>query len=153
MTPEEKIIELGFQLPAPVAPLASYVPVQRTGNLLLISGQLPMDSEGLRKGRLGDNVSVEDAQKAAQICALNILGQIKSSAGIDLSNIKQVIKLGVFVACTDDFFEHHLVANGASELIGQVLGDKGKHARAAVGVPSLPLGAVVEIEAMVEVFN
>jgi enamine deaminase RidA (YjgF/YER057c/UK114 family) len=153
MTPEEKIIELGFQLPAPVAPLASYVPIQRTGNLLLISGQLPMDSEGLRKGRLGDNVSVEDAQKAAQICALNILGQIKSSAGIDLSNIKQVIKLGVFVACTDDFFEHHLVANGASELIGQVLGDKGKHARAAVGVPSLPLGAVVEIEAMVEVFN
>ncbi|MFT6659954.1 RidA family protein, partial [Maritalea sp.] len=104
MTPEEKIIELGFQLPAPVAPLASYVPIQRTGNLLLISGQLPMDSEGLRKGRLGDNVSVEDAQKAAQICALNILGQIKSSAGIDLSNIKQVIKLGVFVACTDDFF-------------------------------------------------
>ncbi|MCZ4272905.1 RidA family protein [Maritalea porphyrae] len=151
MTPEEKIIELGFQLPAPVAPLASYVPVQRTGNLLHISGQLPMDAEGLRKGRLGDNVGVEQAQQAAQICALNILGQIKSSAGVDLSNIKQVIKLGVFVACTDDFNEHHLVANGASDLIGQFLGDKGKHARAAVGVPSLPLGAVVEIEAIVEI--
>lgn len=151
MTPEEKIIELGLQLPAPVAPLASYVPVQRTGNLLHISGQLPMDSEGLRKGRLGDNVGVEEAQKAAKLCALNILGQIKSSAGVNLSDIKQVIKLGVFVACTDDFNEHHLVANGASDLIGEVLGDKGKHARAAVGVPSLPLGAMVEIEAIVEI--
>jgi len=151
MTPEEKIAELGFQLPAPVAPLASYLPVQRTGNVLHISGQLPMDSDGLRKGRLGENVGVEEAQKAAQLCALNILGQVKSSAGIDLSNIKQVIKIGVFVACTDEFNEHHLVANGASDLLGKVLGDKGKHARAAVGVPSLPLGAVVEIEAIVEI--
>jgi len=151
MTPEEKIVELGHTLPAPVAPLASYVPVQRTGNLLHISGQLPMDSSGLRKGRLGDDVGVEEAQNAAQLCALNILGQIKSSAGVDLGKIKQVIKLGVFVACTDDFTEHHLVANGASNMIGEVLGDKGKHARAAVGVPSLPLGAMVEIEAIVEI--
>lgn len=150
MTPEQKIEELGFQLPEPVAPLASYIPVQRTGNLLHISGQLPMDSEGLRKGTLGDNVGVEEAQKAAQLCALNILGQVKAF-GIDLANIKQVVKLGVFVACTDTFIEHHLVANGASNLIGEILGDKGKHARAAVGVPSLPLGAMVEIEAIVEI--
>lgn len=150
MTPEQKIEELGFQLPEPVAPLASYIPVQQTGNLLHISGQLPMDSEGLRKGTLGDNVGVEEAQKAAQICALNILGQVKAF-GIDLANIKQVVKLGVFVACTDTFIEHHLVANGASNLIGEILGDKGKHARAAVGVPSLPLGAMVEIEAIVEI--
>jgi len=150
MTPEQKINELGFELPEPVAPLASYIPVQRTGNLLHISGQLPMDSEGLRKGTLGDNVGVEEAQKAAQICALNILGQIKAF-GVDLSDIKQVIKLGVFVACTDTFIEHHLVANGASNLIGEILGEKGKHARAAVGVPSLPLGAMVEIEAIVEI--
>ncbi|GLQ18629.1 RidA family protein [Maritalea porphyrae] len=150
MTPEQKINELGFELPEPVAPLASYIPVQRTGNLLQISGQLPMDSEGLRKGTLGDNVGVEDAQKAAQICALNILGQIKAF-GVDLGDIKQVIKLGVFVACTDTFIEHHLVANGASNLIGEILGEKGKHARAAVGVPSLPLGAMVEIEAIVEI--
>lgn len=150
MTPEQKINELGFELPEPVAPLASYIPVQRTGNLLHISGQLPMDSEGLRKGTLGDNVGVEEAQKAAQICALNILGQIKAF-GVDLSDIKQVIKLGVFVACTDTFIEHHLVANGASNLIGEILDEKGKHARAAVGVPSLPLGAMVEIEAIVEI--
>ncbi|MGJ8529736.1 RidA family protein [Maritalea sp.] len=153
MSPEKKLAELGFQLPAPIAPLASYVPVQRTGNLLHISGQLPLDSDGLRKGQLGDNVGVEEAQKAAQLCALNILGQIKSSANVDLGDIKQFIKLSIFVASTDDFFEHHLVANGASDLIGEVFGDKGKHARAAVGVPSLPLGAVVEIEAIVEVFN
>lgn len=150
MTPEQKIEELGFQLPEPVAPLASYIPVQQTGNLLHISGQLPMDSEGLRKGTLGDNVGVEEAQKAAQLCALNILGQVKAF-GIDLANIKQVVKLGVFVACTETFIEHHLVANGASNLIGEILGDKGKHARAAVGVPSLPLGAMVEIEAIVEI--
>ncbi len=150
MTPEQKINELGVELPEPIAPLASYIPVQRTGNLLHISGQLPMDSEGLRKGTLGDNVGVEEAQKAAQICALNILGQIKAF-GVDLSDIKQVIKLGVFVACTDTFIEHHLVANGASNLIGEILGEKGKHARAAVGVPSLPLGAMVEIEAIVEI--
>lgn len=148
---EQKIKELGLTLPAPVAPLASYIPVQRTGNTLYISGQLPMDSEGLRKGTMGKDFSLEDAQKAAQLCALNILGQIKSSAGVELENIKQFVKLGVFVASTPDFVEHHLVANGASNLIGELFGDKGKHARAAVGVSALPLGAVVEIEAIVEV--
>ncbi len=151
MTPEEKIKELGFELPAPVAPLASYVPAQRVGNVLHISGQLPMDSEGLRKGTLGKDVGVEEAQKAAQICALNILGQIKSSAGVELGDIKQFIKLGIFVASTPDFVEHHLVGNGASDLIGEIFGDVGKHARAAVGVSALPLGAMVEIEAIVEV--
>ena len=151
MSFEAKIKELGFELPAPVAPLASYVPVQRVGNVLHISGQLPMDSEGLRKGTLGKDVGVQEAQKAAQICALNILGQIKSSAGVDLGDIKQFIKLGVFVASTPEFVEHHLVANGASDLIGEIFGDVGKHARAAVGVPALPLGAMVEIEAIVEV--
>lgn len=148
---EQKIKELGLTLPAPVAPLASYIPVQRTGNTLYISGQLPMDGEGLRKGTMGKDFSLEDAQKAAQLCALNILGQIKSSAGVELENIKQFVKLGVFVASTPDFVEHHLVANGASNLIGELFGDKGKHARAAVGVSALPLGAVVEIEAIVEV--
>lgn len=148
---EQKIKELGLTLPAPVAPLASYIPVQRIGNTLYISGQLPMDSEGLRKGTMGKDFSLEDAQKAAQLCALNILGQIKSSAGVELENIKQFVKLGVFVASTPDFVEHHLVANGASNLIGELFGDKGKHARAAVGVSALPLGAVVEIEAIVEV--
>lgn len=148
---EQKIKEMGLTLPAPVAPLASYIPVQRAGNTLYISGQLPMDSEGLRKGTMGKDFSLEDAQKAAQLCALNILGQIKSSAGVELENIKQFVKLGVFVASTPDFVEHHLVANGASNLIGELFGDKGKHARAAVGVSALPLGAVVEIEAIVEV--
>lgn len=148
---EDKIKELGLTLPAPVAPLASYVPVQRIGNTLYISGQLPMDSEGLRKGIMGKDVSLEDAQAAAQICALNILGQIKSSAGVALEDIKQFVKLSVFVASTPDFLEHHLVANGASNLIGELFGDQGKHARAAVGVSALPLGAVVEIEAIVEV--
>jgi len=150
MSPEAKLKEMGFELPAPVAPLASYIPVQRTGNLLHISGQLPMDAEGLRKGQLSNDTDVETAQAAAQICALNIMGQIKAY-GIELSDVTQFIKLGVFVACTEGFIEHHLVANGASNLIGEVFGDVGKHARAAVGVPSLPLGAVVEIEAIVEV--
>jgi enamine deaminase RidA (YjgF/YER057c/UK114 family) len=148
---EQKIKDMGLNLPAPVAPLASYIPVQRVGNTLYISGQLPMDGEGLRKGTMGKDFSLEDAQSAAQLCALNILGQIKSSAGVELDDIKQFVKLGVFVASTPDFVEHHLVANGASNLIGELFGDKGKHARAAVGVSALPLGAVVEIEAIVEV--
>ena len=151
MTPEEKIVELGFELPAPAAPLASYVPVQRVDNTLYISGQLPLDGEGLRKGTLGKDVGVQEAQKAAQICALNILGQIKSTAKVDLSDIKKIVKLGVFVASTPEFIEHHLVANGASDLIGEIFGDIGKHSRAAVGVSALPLGAMVEIEAIVEV--
>ncbi len=110
-----------------------------------------MNESGLTTGRLGDDLDVEQGQKAAEMCALNILGQIKSAANVPLEDIAQFVKLTIFVACTPEFTDQHLVANGASNLIGEVFGDNGRHARAAVGVPSLPLGAAVEIEAIVEI--
>lgn len=148
---EQKLQEMGHSLPAPKAPLASYLPVKRSGNTLYISGQLPLNEEGLMTGRLGDDISVEQGQSAAQICALNILGQIKSAANVPLEDIAQFVKLSIFVASTPEFTDQHLVANGASNLIGDLFGEKGRHARAAVGVPSLPLGACVEIEAIIEI--
>lgn len=148
---ELKLEEMGHTLPAPKAPLASYLPVKRSGNTLYISGQLPMNEEGLTTGKLGDNLDVEQGQAAAQMCALNILGQIKSAANVPLEDVAQFVKLSIFVASTPDFTDQHLVANGASNLIGELFGEKGRHARAAVGVPALPLGAAVEIEAIVEI--
>ncbi len=148
---ESKLQDMGYTLPAPKAPLASYLPFKRVGNILYISGQLPMNESGLTTGRLGDDLDVEQGQKAAEMCALNILGQIKSAANVPLEDIAQFVKLTIFVACTPEFTDQHLVANGASNLIGEVFGDNGRHARAAVGVPSLPLGAAVEIEAIVEI--
>ncbi|MCF4099898.1 RidA family protein [Maritalea mediterranea] len=147
---EQKLEEMGHKLPAPKAPLASYLPFKKSGNMLYISGQLPMNEKGLVTGRLGAEVDVEGGQKAAEMCALNILGQIKSAANVPLEDVIQFVKLSIFVASTPDFTDQHLVANGASNLIGELFGEKGRHARAAVGVPSLPLGAAVEIEAIVE---
>ncbi len=150
-TPQQRLEELGLSLPTLAAPLASYVPVMRSGNLLYISGQLSSDQNGIIKGRLGENIDMKNAQLAAKNCALSILSQITNSANIELQDIQQVIKLSIFVASTPDFHSHHLVANGASDLMVKVLGDKGKHARAAFGVAALPLGAAVEIEAIVQI--
>ena len=150
-TPIEKLREYGYELPRPKPPVASYVPVTRKGNVIYVSGQISSTEEGVVTGLLGGTMNVVQGGNAAELAALNVLSQIVYTAGVDLSRIKRVLKLTVFVASTADFYEHHLVANGASNLIVGVLGDKGKHARSAIGLAALPLGAAVEVEAVVEV--
>ncbi len=149
-TPIEKLRELGYELPTPSAPVATYVPVVRTGNILYISGQISRDDSGVIEGRLGDTMNVVQGGNAAELAALGVLAQIVYGAGVELTAVKRVLKLTVFVNSTPEFSEHHLVANGGSNLIVHVLGDAGKHARSAVGMVALPLGAAVEIEAVVE---
>lgn len=150
-TPIEKLREYGYELPRPKPPVASYVPVTRSGNTLYISGQISANEQGPITGRLGENMNVVQGGNAAELAAVNLLSQIVHTAGVDLTSVKQVLKLTVYVASTPEFTEHHLVANGASNLIVGVLGDRGKHARAAVGMSALPLGAAVEVDAIVEV--
>lgn len=150
-TPIEKLREYGYELPVPKPPVASYVPVTRSGNVVYVSGQISSTDEGVVTGLLGDTMNVVQGGNAAELAALNVLSQIIHNGGIDPSRIRRVLKLTVYVASTPDFFEHHLVANGASNLLIGVLGDKGKHARAAFGVAALPLGAAVEVDAIIEV--
>lgn len=150
-TPIDKLREYGYELPKPKPPVATYVPVTRTGNIIYVSGQISANESGPVTGRLGDTMNVVQGGNAAELAAVNLLSQIMYSAGVDLERVKRVLKLTVFVASTPDFAEHHLVANGASNLIVGVLGDKGKHARSAIGMAALPLGAAVEIEGIVEV--
>jgi enamine deaminase RidA (YjgF/YER057c/UK114 family) len=147
----EKLRDYGYELPKANLPLASYLPVVRNGNTIYVSGQLSTNENGVVTGRLGDTLNVVQGGNAAELAAVNILAQLVHNAGIDLDSVKRVVKLSIFVCSSLEFTEQHLVANGASNLIVTVLGDKGKHARAAVGVASLPLGAAVEIEAIVEV--
>jgi enamine deaminase RidA (YjgF/YER057c/UK114 family) len=147
----EKLRQYGYELPAAKAPVASYLPIIRTGNLLYVSGQISTGDNGVVAGRLGETMNVVQGGNAAELAALNVLAQIVHNGGIDLDAIKRVVKITVFVASTPEFTEHHLVANGGSNLIVGVLGDKGKHSRAAIGVAALPFGAAVEIEAVVEV--
>ena len=150
-TPVEKLREYGYELPVPSAPVATYIPVTRTGNIIYVSGQISRTEAGVITGLLGDTMNVVQGGNAAELAAVNFLSQIVYSAGVELSKVKRVLKLTVFVASTPDFAEHHLVANGASNLIVGVLGDKGKHARSAIGMAALPLGAAVEVEGIVEV--
>ncbi|MDE8650788.1 RidA family protein [Novosphingobium album (ex Liu et al. 2023)] len=147
---EAKLAELGLVLPAAAAPVAAYVPVVVAGGLAHVSGQLPFIGGQLVTGRLGESVAVEDGAQAAQACALMILAQLKAALG-SLDRIERVVKLGAFVSSTGDFTDQPKVANGASELMVAVFGDAGKHARSAVGVPVLPLGAAVEVDAIVAV--
>lgn len=150
-TIEKRLSDLGVTLPVAAAPAANYVPFCRSGNLLFIAGQLPLKQGKLQaSGLLGRDVDIAIGQEAAKYCAINILAQAKAALG-DLEKIRRVVKITVFVASAPDFFEQHLVANGASDLLVAVLGDPGKHARAAVGAASLPLNAAVEIEAIFEV--
>lgn len=149
MSIEARLHELGLVLPEPAAPVASYVPFVRTGDLLHISGQIPFDAEGrLIVGRVGDDMDVAAGQNAARRCALGIIAQTKAALGT-LDSVARIIKLGIFVNCTADFTEQPEVANGASDLMLDLFGDNGKHARAAVGVPSLPRGVAVEVDAII----
>jgi enamine deaminase RidA (YjgF/YER057c/UK114 family) len=150
-TPLDKLREYGYELPPARPPAASYVPITRTGNIVYISGQISSNENGPVQGLLGDNMNVVQGGNAAELAAVNFLSQIVSNAGVPLEDVKKVLKLTVFVASTPEFSEHHLVANGASNLIIGVLGDKGRHARSAIGVSGLPLGAAVEVEGIIEV--
>lgn len=150
-TPEERLRELGITLPDAPAPAAAYVPTVRSGFLVFTAGQVASAGSGLvATGKLGREIDVETGQACARQCALNVIAQLKAGLG-DLGLVRRVVKLTVFVASDPDFTEQHLVANGASELMGSVFGEVGRHARSAVGVPSLPLNTPVEVEAIVEV--
>ncbi len=150
-TVDAKLAELGITLPRPAAPVANYIPFNTTGNLLVISGQIPMvDGQIAVKGKLGAGVSLDQGQHAARLCFINILAQAREATGGELDRVKRLVRLGGFVACTPDFSQHPQVINGASDLAVAVFGDKGRHARAAVGCPSLPGDAAVEVEAMFE---
>ena len=146
-----KLAELGLVLPEAAAPVAAYVPVVEAGGLLHVSGQLPFVDGQLVRGRLGENVSLEQGQQAAQACGLMILAQVKAALGGSLDRVERIVKLGAFISSTGDFTDQPKVAHGASELMVALLGDAGKHARSAVGVPVLPLGAAVEVDAVIAV--
>lgn len=147
---EAKLAELGLALPAPAAPVAAYVPVVIAGGLAHVSGQLPFIDGALVTGRLGEDVDAERGAAAAQACGLMILAQLKAALG-SLSRVERIVKLGAFVNSTASFTDQPKIANGASELMAAVFGDAGRHARSAVGVPVLPLGAAVEVDAIVAV--
>jgi enamine deaminase RidA (YjgF/YER057c/UK114 family) len=149
---EAKLAELGIVLPAPAAPVANYIPFVRSGNLLVVSGQICLGADGklVARGKLGENVSIEDGQLAARTCAINLLAQVKAALG-DLDKLVRVVRLGGFINSAPTFLEGPKVMNGASDLMVEVLGDKGRHARSTVGVAALPADAAVEVEGMFEV--
>lgn len=150
MSIEARLAELGIVLPAPAAPVAAYVPAVEAAGLLHVSGQLPFVDGQLVTGRLGADVSQEQGYAAARACALMLLAQASAALG-SLDRVERVVKLGAFVNSTGDFTDQPKVANGASELMVEVFGDAGRHARSAVGVPVLPLGAAVEVDAIFRV--
>jgi enamine deaminase RidA (YjgF/YER057c/UK114 family) len=149
-TPYERLAELGLSVPEMVPPLAAYVPARRSGSYIYTSGQVPMrDGSLIATGKVGREVTVEQATECARQCALNAIAAIASQ--IDLAEVAAVVKVVAYVASTPDFTQHPAVANGASELLGTVFGEAGRHARSAVGVAALPLDAPVEVEILVEV--
>ncbi|WP_252259145.1 RidA family protein [Erythrobacter aurantius] len=150
MSIEQRLQELGITLPAAAAPVASYLPVVVQGDLAYVSGQISFVEGELVKGRLGDDVSLEEGMAAARGCGLMILAQLKAALG-SLDRVERVVKLGGFVNSTPDFTDQPKVINGASDLMLEVFGEAGKHARAAVGVPALPLGVAVEVDAVVAI--
>lgn len=151
MTPEERLAELGIELPEAPPPAAAYVPFVQTGDLVFTAGQVAVSGgELLATGKLGAEVDLETGQHCARQCAINVLAQLKAAVG-NLTRVRQVVKLTVFVASDPAFTSQHLVANGASELMGEVFGDAGRHARSAVAAPALPTDTPVEVEAIVEI--
>jgi enamine deaminase RidA (YjgF/YER057c/UK114 family) len=149
---EKKLASIGVVLPTPASPVANYVPFVRTGNTLVVSGQLCFDMDGKlsAKGQLGGGVSVEDGQKAARACAVNLLAQLKAALG-DLDKVMRVVRLGGFINSAPGFTDGPKVMNGASDLMVEAFGDKGRHARSTVGVAALPADAAVEVEGLFEV--
>ena len=149
---EKRLAELGITLPPAAAPVANYVPFVRTGNVIVVSGQICLGGDGklVARGKLGAGVSVEDGQGAARACAINLLAQIKAATG-DLDKVVRVVRLGGFINSAPDFLDGPKVMNGASDLMVNVFADRGRHARTTVGVASLPLDAAVEVEGTFEV--
>ena len=151
-TIEARLKELGIELPLPAAPVANYVPFTTAGNLVVVSGQICQWNGELRfLGKLGAGVAIAEGQQAARLCALNILSHLRVACGGDLDRVRRVLRLGGFVNCTPDFTDMPRVINGASDLMVEVFGDIGRHARAAVGVSSLPGGVAAEVEAIFEI--
>lgn len=148
---EARIAELGLTLPDAPAPAANYVPFVQTGSLVFISGQISSGPDGLICGTLGADTSVEEGVNAARACGLALIAQLRAACGGDLTRVKRVVKLTGFVNCTADFTDQPKVVNGCSDLMVSVFGEAGRHARAAVGAPSLPLGVAVEIEGIFEI--
>ena len=149
---DQRIAELGLELPVPAKPVANYVPWVRTGNLVFVSGQGAIkDGKIILQGRLGEDVSIEDGIKSARQCALNVIAHLREACGGDLDRVVRVVKLLGFVNATATFPDHPKVINGASDTMVEVFGDKGRHARSAVGAPSLPFNLSVEVEAIFEI--
>lgn len=149
MSIEERMRQAGIELPQPASPAANYVPYVVENGLIHIAGQIPFCADGsLVKGRLGETMGIEEGQAVARLCAINILAQLKAGLGT-LDRVKRIVKLGVFVSSTPDFTDQPKVANGASDLMVEIFGDIGRHARSAVGVTVLPLGVPVEVDAIV----
>ncbi len=148
---ETHLADLGIVLPEPVAPVANYVPFVVTGDLVFISGQVSIGPDGLITGKLGKDVSLEAGIEAAHACGVNLVAQLRAACSGDLDRVRRVVKLGGFVNCTHDFINQPTVVNGASDLMVAVFGGPGRHARTAVGAPSLPLNAAVEVDGVFEI--
>ncbi len=149
---DARLEELGIEVPQPAAPVANYVACVVTGNLIFVSGQVPVEGGEFKfKGKLGAEISVEDGQAAARLCGINIIAQLKQALDGDLDRVARIVKLGGFVNSTPDFVQQPQVINGVSDLMVEVFGDKGKHARFAVGANAPPLGVAVEIDAVFEI--
>lgn len=150
-TVDDNLRSLGISLPTPPAPAGSYVPVVISGNLAFVAGQIPMEAGQVKfKGKVGKDLSVEEGQKAARLCTVNALAQLKAALG-RLDMIERVVKVTGFVNCMPDFIEQPKIINGSSDLLVQIFGEKGRHARAAVGVSSLPMDSAVEVELIVQI--
>lgn len=149
---DQRLVQLGITLPVPAVAVANYVPYVVVGDLVFVSGQLPMENgKPVVLGHLGAEVTLEDGVRAARLCALNLLAQAKAACGGDLDRVKRLVRMTAFVASTPDFTDQPKVVNGASDLMVEVLGEAGRHARVAVGAPSLPLNVAVEIEAVFQI--
>jgi enamine deaminase RidA (YjgF/YER057c/UK114 family) len=150
-SPDERLAALGLTLPAPTRPVANYVPFVLSGNALYISGQVSTDPSGGVRGVVGEDVSADEARRAARICGLNLIAQMKAALDGDLGRVARIVKLGGFVQAGPNFFEIPQVLNGCSDLMVEVFGDGGRHARSAVGVYRLPLNFAVEVDAVAEI--
>ena len=149
---EARLAELGLELPRPARPVGTYVPYVITGSLVFVSGQVPLALEGIAyRGKLGRDLSPEEGQAAARLCAVNLLSQLREACGGDLDRVRRCVKIGGFVNCSDDFHAHPTVVNGASDFLVEVFGEAGRHARFAVGAPSLPFDSAVEIDGIFEI--